>query len=275
VCSPDSAKVAVAWFEARLSNAIEQINDEMSKYRISDALMNVYKLFWDDFSSWYLEMIKPAYQQPIDAITYQATLNFFEKLVILLHPFMPFITEEVWQSLTERQAGDSIIIASMPIASEKNDRLVSDFEKVKQIIANVRTVRLERNIPYKDPLVLYVVSGEYSEDFNAVIMKMCNLSAIVRTDKDATCASFLVGTTAFAIPLESAFDIEEEIKKNEKEIFYLEGFLDSVMKKLGNEKFCNNAPPEVIANERKKQADAESKLNQLRITNYELRTPKG
>ena len=261
----EAARIAVAWFEARLCAAIEQINDEMDKYRISEALMSVYKLFWDEFSSWYLEMIKPAYQQPVDAVTYQATLAFFEKLVVLLHPFMPFITEEVWQSLGERKEGDSIMIAAMPEVTTRNEKIITEFEIVKQIIAGVRSVRLEHNIPNRDPLVLNIVACDYNDDYNAVIMKICNLERIEHVEKDMTSASFMVGTMTFAVPLESVFNMEEEIKKMEDEIKYLEGFLRTVEKKLSNEKFIAKADPKVVAIERKKQADAK-----LKITNYKL-----
>ena len=261
---PDVARIAIEWFEARLSAAIEEMDDEMDKYRISEALMNIYKLFRDEFSSWYLEMIKPAYQQPVDAQTCHATLGFFEKLVIMLHPFMPFITEEVWQSLAERKAGESIMVAEMPKAVLKNSRLTAGFEIVKQIVAGVRSIRLERAVPNRDPLVLHVVSGDYNDDYNAVIMKMCNVEKIVRAGKDATSALFMVGTTEFAVPIGSALNREEEKKKMEEEIKYLEGFLLSVMKKLGNEKFIAKADPKVVAFEQKKQADAESKINTLR-----------
>ena len=261
---PDVARIAIEWFEARLSAAIEEMDDEMDKYRISEALMNIYKLFRDEFSSWYLEMIKPAYQQPVDAQTCHATLGFFEKLVIMLHPFMPFITEEVWQSLAERKAGESIMVAEKPKAVLKNSRLTAGFEIVKQIVAGVRSIRLERAVPNRDPLVLHVVSGDYNDDYNAVIMKMCNVEKIVRAGKDATSALFMVGTTEFAVPIGSALNREEEKKKMEEEIKYLEGFLLSVMKKLGNEKFIAKADPKVVAFEQKKQADAESKINTLR-----------
>ena len=264
VAQPDSAKIAIEWFDARLSAAIEALDDELNKYRISEALMNVYKLFWDEFSSWYLEMVKPAYQQPIDAATYKSTLGFFEKLMLMLHPFMPFITEEVWQSIADRQSGESIMAALMPEAKSKNDKLVSDFETVKLVVAGIRSVRLERNIPNKDALKLNIVSGEHNTAYNAVIAKMCNLENIESAESDATAASFMVGTAEYAVPLGGAIDIEEEIKKMETEIVYLQGFLNSVMKKLGNEKFVANAKPEVVENERKKQADAESKINTLR-----------
>ena len=264
IAQPDSAKIAIDWFDARLSAAIETIDDELDKYRISEALMNVYKLFWDEFSSWYLEMIKPAYQQPIDATTYNATLAFFEKLTLILHPFMPFITEEVWQSVADRKPGESIMVAQMPKADNKNDKIASDFEDIKIIVAGVRSVRLERNIANKDALVMNVVSGDHNDAYNAVIMKMCNLESLGRAEKDSMAASFMVGTTEYAIPLGGAINVEEEIKKMEVEIKYLQGFLNSVMKKLSNEKFVANAKPEVVENERKKQADAESKINTLR-----------
>ena len=264
VAQPDSAKIAISWFDARLSEAIETLDDELDKYRISEALMTVYKLFWDEFSSWYLEMIKPAYQQPIDARTYKSTLGFFEKLTLMLHPFMPFITEEVWQSVAERKPGESIMVAQMPKAENKNEKIVSDFEIIKSIVAGVRSIRLERNIPNKESLVLNVVSGEHCDSYNAVIIKMCNLESVMPADKDAAAASFMVGTAEYAVPLGGAINVEEEIKKMEEEIKYLQGFLNSVMIKLGNEKFVANAKPEVVENERKKQADAESKIKTLR-----------
>ena len=261
---PESAGIAVKWFEARVAAAIEELNDDFSKYRISEALMVVYKLFRDEFSSWYLEMVKPAYGQPIDATSYAATLRFFEQLTLLLHPFMPFITEEVWQALVERRPGESIMVAQMPDVGNKHDRLVADFENVKNIVAAVRSIRLERNIPNREPLTLQIVSGDYDDAYNTVITKMCHLEQIVRAPKDETSASFLVGTTEYAVPLGSTIDVAGEVKKMQEEIDYLEGFLASVMKKLGNEKFVAHAKPEVVANERKKQADAESKLKTLR-----------
>ena len=261
---PSSAKIAIDWFDARLSAAVEVIDDEMDKYRISEALMAVYKLFWDEFSSWYLEMVKPAYQQPIDVQTYNATLKFFEKLTLMLHPFMPFITEEVWQSVADRKPGESIMVARMPKAENKNEKLAADFETVKNIIAGVRSVRLERNIPNKETVVLNIVSGNQDDAYNAVIIKMCNLESFERAEKNATAASFMVGTTEYAIPLGGMINVEEEIKKMEGEIKYLQGFLNSVMKKLSNEKFVANAKLEIVENERKKQVDAESKINILR-----------
>jgi valyl-tRNA synthetase len=272
VSQPDTAKVATEWFDARLSEAIDRMDNEMAKYRISEALMTAYKLFWDEFSSWYLEMVKPARQQPTDRATYEATLGFFEKLMRLLHPFMPFITEEVWQSIAVRKPGESIMTARKPEAETRNDALTADFETVKQLVAAIRSIRLERNLPNRDPLVLQVVSGDHPNDCNAVVRKMCNLERIEEAEKNVTAVAFMVGTTEYAIPLEGTINVEEEIRKMEDEIRYLQGFLASVMKKLGNEKFTAHAKPEVVANERKKQADAESKINSLREHIHQLRS---
>ena len=261
---PESAKIAIRWFDEKLNAAVAKLDDDFKKYRLNEALMTVYKLFWDEFSSWYLEMVKPAYQQPIDAKTYAATIAFFEKLTLLLHPFMPFITEEIWQSLAERKAGESIMVAQQPKAHAVDERLLADFEQVKELVAGVRSVRLERNIANKEALSLLITNGDHNGDYDAVVVKMCNLSGIARGEKDATAATFMVGTTEFAVPLGSLVDVEGEIKKIEADIAYLEGFLNSVMRKLGNEKFVANAKPEIVENERKKQADAESKLKNLR-----------
>ena len=271
IAQPESAKIAIKWFDSKLSATIEEINDDFSKYRISEALMTVYKLFWDDFSSWYLEMVKPAYQQPIDAQTYAATLAYFEKLMLLLHPFMPFITEEIWQVLGQRSDGDSIMVAQMPTATKVDTALLSDFDIVKELIAAVRSTRLARNIPNKEALELHIASGSHNHAYDSIMLKMCNLTSISQGEKDATAASFMVRTTEYAIPLGNNINVEEEIAKAEAEIEYLTGFLASVMKKLGNEKFVANAKPEIVANERKKQADAESKLVTLRATLAQLR----
>ena len=261
---PEASKIAIDWMEAKFCATIVELDDDFSKYRISEALMKAYKLFRDEFSAWYLEAVKPAYGQPIDAKTYRSTISLFEKLMLTLHPFMPFITEEVWQALADRQPGESIMVTQQPRPEQTNDRLTSDFEVVKNIVAGVRSIRLERNIPNKESLTLQVVTGDHNEAYNPVIMKMCNVDTIVRAPKDATAASFMVGTTEYAVPLGNTIDVAEEIQKMEAEIDYLEGFLRSVMKKLGNEKFVANAKPEVVAVERKKRADAESKLALLR-----------
>lgn len=268
---PESSKIAIDWFNAQLSATIDQLNDDFEKYRLSEALMTVYKLFWDEFSSWYLELIKPAYQQPIDALTYQSTLDFFEKLTLLLHPFMPFITEEIWQTLAERKDGESVMIQQMPTADYKNGQLLIDFELVKELIAAVRSIRLERNIPNKEALTLLIASGEHTDKYNSVITKLCNLDAIVRGEKDATSASFMVRTAEYAVPLGNMINVDEEIAKMEEEITYLQGFLKSVLVKLSNERFVANAKPEVVENERKKQADAESKLQTLQESITQLR----
>ena len=261
---PDAARIAIDWMEAKFCATIVELEDNFSRYRISEALMTAYKLFRDEFSAWYLEAVKPAYGQPIDAKTYRSTISLFEKLMLTLHPFMPFITEEVWQALADRQPGESIMVTQQPRPEQTNDRLTADFEVVKSIVAGVRSIRLERNIPNKESLTLQVVTGDHNEAYNPVIMKMCNVDTIVRAPKDATAASFMVGTTEYAVPLGNTIDVAEEIQKMEAEIDYLEGFLRSVMKKLGNEKFVANAKPEVVAVERKKRADAESKLALLR-----------
>lgn len=261
---PDAARIAIDWMEAKFCATIVELEGDFSRYRISEALMTAYKLFRDEFSAWYLEAVKPAYGQPIDAKTYRSTISLFEKLMLTLHPFMPFITEEVWQALADRQPGESIMVTQQPRPEQTNDHLTADFEVVKSIVAGVRSIRLERNIPNKESLTLQVVTGDHNEAYNPVIMKMCNVDTIVRAPKDATAASFMVGTTEYAVPLGNTIDVAEEIQKMEAEIDYLEGFLRSVMKKLGNEKFVANAKPEVVAVERKKRADAESKLALLR-----------
>ncbi len=262
--SPETAKIAINWFKGKLSETIAEMNDLFSKYRLSEALMLLYKLFWDEFSSWYLELVKPAYGQPIDKATYDATLSFFDDLLRLLHPFMPFITEELWQALYEREQGDSIMIARQPKETDPDKKLLTQFEEVKHIIAGVRTIRLEKNIPQKESLELQVI-GNYNDNFQSVISKMCNLSSISTvSEKQAGASGFLVGTTEFTVPLADKMDTEAELKKLQSELEYLEGFLRSVLKKLSNERFVQNAKPEIVENERKKQADAESKIALLK-----------
>jgi valyl-tRNA synthetase len=227
--------------------------------------MAVYKLFWDEFSAWYLEMAKPAYQQPIDRITYEATLGFFDSLLKVLHPFMPFITEELWQALEDRKDGESIMVVLQPKATEVDEKLISEFEYAKEIIAGIRTVRLQKSIPNKESLSLQVV-GEHKADFDAVVAKLGNLEKIenVNEKKSVLSVSFLVGTCEYTLLLGRMIDIDEEIAKMEAEIIYFEGFIESVMKKLGNERFVANAKPEVVEAERKKKADAESKIASLK-----------
>lgn len=260
---PESAAIAVRWFDSLLNRAMAEIADLFGKYRLSEALMTVYKLFWDEFSSWYLEMIKPAYQQPIDKYTYESTLQFFDILLKLLHPFMPFITEELWQHIVSRKDNESIMIEQLPVVKPIDEALVSGFESVKEIISGVRTIRLQKNIPNKEALELQIV-GEHNTEYDSVITKLANISAINRvTEKDITAASFLVGTTEYAVPLGNSIDIEAELKKQEEELKYLQGFLKSVKAKLSNERFVSNAPAQVVENERKKQSDAESKIKSL------------
>lgn len=264
IAQPESAKIAIEWFESKLNATIVEMEDQFDKYRLSEALMNVYKLFWDEFSAWYLEMIKPAYQQPIDSKTFAATIEFFEKLVKLLHPFMPFITEELYQVLKTREAKDSIMVSLYPPVGKINQSLIDQFEIQKEIIAGIRTVRLEKNIAQKEPLALFITKGEFNAAFNSVILKMGNLSEIGNNDAiEGAYSSFMVGTTEFAVPLGQNINIEEEITKMQTEITYLQGFLKSVMAKLSNERFVANAKPEIVDAERKKQADAESKMKSL------------
>lgn len=261
---PESSRIAIEWFQNVLAKTASELDDLFGKYRLSEALMSLYKLFWDEFSSWYLEMAKPAYQQPIDKKTYEATLGFFDSLLRLLHPFMPFITEELWQVLTERKAGDSIMVSEMPKEVSFSNDLIDTFEKVKEVIAGVRTIRLQKNIPNKEELSLEVI-GQYNTDFDSVISKMGNLTSInTVAEKDPTSVSFLVGTTEFSVPLGNNIDIEAELKRLNDELKYLEGFLKSVAAKLSNEKFVANAKPEIVENERKKQADAESKIKTIK-----------
>ena len=260
---PEASAIAVKWFQMRLDKTVAEMNDLFEKYRLSEAMMVVYKLFWDEFSSWYLEMVKPGYQQPIDRVSYEATLHFFDALLRLLHPFMPFITEELWQALEPRQAGESIMVSLMPEAAPVDEAFLANFEAVKEIVGNVRTIRLQKNIPNKEALSLQVL-GEHADTFNAVIAKMCNLTAITHeAEKTASAVSFLVGTTEYAIPLGSLINVEEELEKLQSELVYQQGFLASVLKKLSNENFVSKAPAKVIEMERKKQADAESKIKSI------------
>ena len=260
---PDTAAIAVKWFDAQLSQTLAEVKDLFSKYRLSEALMAVYKLFWDEFSSWYLEVVKPGYQQPIDAATYRATLDYFDALLRLLHPFMPFITEELWQHLAERKEGESIMAALIPDAKPVDESLIAAFEITKQVIAGVRTVRLQKNIPNRDALSLQIV-GAHDATNDCVIVKLTNLSDIaVVAEKDANSMTFLVGTTEYAVPLGNNIDVEAELAKLNEDLKYMQGFLRTVMGKLGNERFVNNAPAQVVELERKKKADAESKIKSL------------
>ena len=275
---PEASKTATAWFEAKLKEVNEELQDLFSKYRISEALMAVYKLFWDEFSSWYLEMVKPAYingeAQPIDKKTYEATLHFFDILLKMLHPFMPFITEELWQALYERKNGESIMRESLHLdaPTDQEKALAADIELVKQIVSGVRMVRNQKNIAPKEALVLQVVDINHYEAYTDVIVKMANISEIdTVAEKDTTAAAFMVGTDEFAIPLGNMIDIAAEIEKQEAQLKHLEGFLAGVMKKLSNERFVANAPEAVVALERKKQSDSEEKIAALKESLEALR----
>ena len=260
---PEAAATAVKWFKMQLDKTIAEMDDLFGKYRLSEAMMAVYKLFWDEFSSWYLEMVKPGYQQPVDKSTYLSTLGFFDALLRLLHPFMPFITEELWQALEPRKEGESLMVALIPEVAPVDNLYLEDFEIAKEIVGGVRTIRLQKNIPNKEALELQVL-GEHNDHFNSVIAKRCNLSSIIRTEeKAAGSASFLVRTTEYAVPLGNMINVEEELAKLQDELKYQQGFLASVMKKLSNESFVSKAPAKVIEMERKKQVDAESKIKSI------------
>ena len=265
VAVPEASALAMQWFEAKQNAVAAEMADLFSKYRLSEALMAVYKLFWDEFSSWYLEMVKPAYGQPISKEVYDRTIGFFDNLLHLLHPFMPFITEELWQHLCERREGESLMVSPMMPLAAYDDVLLQQFEVVKEVISNVRAIRLQKNIAQKEALELQVVGSNVVAAFDAVLSKMCNLSAIhVVENKVEGAAAFMVGTTEYAVPLGNLVDVEAEIARMEAELKHKEGFLQGVLKKLSNEKFVNNAPAAVIELERKKQADAESIIKSLK-----------
>ena len=262
---PEYARLATEWFDAMLTKTAAEVDDLFGKYRLSEALMAVYKLFWDEFSSWYLEMVKPAYGQPIDKATYEKTLGFFDTLLKLLHPFMPFITEELWQHIYDRKEGESIMTQILNVAGNYDETIIAQFEAVKEVIGGIRTIRLQKNIAQKEALTLEVVGESPVSKYNAVIAKLCNLSAINAVAAKAEgAAAFMVGTTEYAVPLGNLINVEEELKKLEADLKYQEGFLQSVLKKLSNEKFVSKAPANVIEMERKKQADAETKIAALK-----------
>ena len=271
---PKSAEIAVKWFDAKLKEVNEEMQKQFKDYRISEALMTVYKLFWDEFSSWYLEMVKPAYGQPIDQKSYAATLRFFDALLKMLHPFMPFITEELWQHIYDRKEGESIMREKLeiPAPAAEEQKLAADIEAVKQIIAGVRTVRNQKNIAQKEQLSLQAVGKNDFEAYNDVTLKMANLDKIeVITEKSADASSFMVGTDEFAVPLGDLIDVAAEIEKAEAQLKHLEGFLMGVRKKLSNENFVAHAPEKVVALERKKESDSVEKIAALKATIEELK----
>ena len=271
---PEANKVAVKWFEAKLKEVNAEVNDLFKKYRISEALMAVYRLFWDEFSSWYLEMVKPEYQKPMDKASYDATLRFFETLLKMLHPFMPFITEELWQNIYERKDGESIMRDKLELEAPTADEqaLTANIELLKQIIGGVRTIRNQKNISPREALKLQIVGTNELEAYNCVLAKMANLDEIaVVNEKDGTASAFMVGTTEYAVPLGDKIDVAAEIEKAEAQLKHLEGFLAGINKKLSNEKFVANAPEAVVALERKKKSDSEEKIAALKETIAELK----
>ena len=271
---PEANRIAVEWFEAKLRAVNAEMNDQFKSYRISEALMTVYRLFWDEFSSWYLEMIKPEYGKPIDKVTYDATLSFFDNLLKMLHPFMPFITEELWQHIYDRKDSESIMRDELkiPAPTQAEEKLISDIEQVKAIVGGVRTVRNQKNIAPKVELELDVIGQNNYEAYNSVIRKMANLKAIeVVEEKPGDASGFMVGTDSFAVPVGDLIDVAAEIEKQEKELNHLEGFLAGIKKKLSNENFVAHAPAAVIERERKKQSDSEEKIAALKASLEELR----
>lgn len=263
---PEYAKISVQWFENQLSKTLLELEEQYESYRISDALMTAYKLFWDEFSAWYLEMVKPEYQKPIDKATYDATLIFFDKLLKALHPFMPFITEELWQLMETRKTGESIMVSKMPVASMVDEKFIADFGIIKEAITNIRTIRKDKNIPNKDQIDLFINSplGAYNKVFEPILQKMSNLGKIEQTsEKVANAETFMVLAAEFFVVTGITIDVESEIKKLNEELEYARGFLASVMKKLTNERFVGSAPEQVVVLERKKQADAEAKIKAI------------
>ncbi|MCF8233120.1 MAG: valine--tRNA ligase [Bacteroidales bacterium] len=258
-------QITIQWFESRLNQVNHKINDHFKKFRISDALMTIYRLIWDDFCSWYLEMIKPADGRLIDKATFDTTIANFDKLMRLLHPFMPFLTEEVWQSLTERKEGESIMVSLMPEVESYDVNILEQFEETREVIMAIRSLRQEKNIPYREPLDLYVKSNKQEapdKTFDSIITKLCNLQTMDYTESKVDDAlSFIVRSSEYYIPADQAIDAEEERKKLQEELEYMKGFLQGVMKKLNNERFVTNAPEQVVEKERKKKADAEEKIN--------------
>ncbi|MEL6918803.1 MAG: valine--tRNA ligase, partial [Bacteroidota bacterium] len=262
---PEASRIAMDWYAAKFNKTLLEIEDHFSKYRISDALMAIYKLVWDDYSSWLLEIIKPAYQQPIDQTTFEAVIHIFEQNLKLLHPFMPFLTEEVWQHIAERSPDEALVIAQWPKVEKTDDALIKAFDFASDVVSGIRTIRKEKNIPIKESLELSVLNRErIATDWDQVIAKLTNTSTISYVDTTVEGAlSFRVGSNEYFIPISGAVDVEAEIKKIQEELSYTKGFLQSVQKKLSNERFVNNAPEQVVAMEKKKAADAESKIETL------------
>ncbi|MEG1999367.1 MAG: class I tRNA ligase family protein, partial [Bacteroidales bacterium] len=260
---PVSANTATVWFDSVLKSVSTEVADLFSKYRLSEALMAIYKLFWDEFSSWYLEMVKPAYGAPIDPVTYNKTLEFFNALLLQLHPFMPFITEELWQHISDRREGESIMITQLPALENYKGGIITSMDKAKEIVSGVRTIRLQKNIPNKNRLQLQII-GEHDSVCDSVLVKLANLSDIKHvSEKDPTAVTFMVGTVEYAVPVGDCIDIDAELRRLEEDLKYQRGFLKAVTGKLSNERFVANAPVTVVELERKKLADAESKIKSI------------
>jgi valyl-tRNA synthetase len=259
---PDYAKKAIAWYETKLHKTLAEIEDHFEKYRISDALMAIYKLVWDDFCSWFLEMIKPAYQAPIDRTTFDKAIEMLEHNLKLLHPFMPFLTEEIWQLITERTAEQALIIAEWPEIKMADEQLIADFDVAAEVISGIRTIRKDKNIPFKDSIELMVVNNDEAPDyFDSIIIKLGNIAALEYvSDKIAGALTFRVKSNEYFIPVAGAINVEEEIAKLTEELKYNQGFLKSVQAKLSNEKFVGSAPEKVVAMEKQKEADALAKI---------------
>lgn len=271
----EAARLAVEWFREKLSATILEVEDLFGKFRLSEALMVIYKLFWDEFSSWYLEWIKPAYGEGIDEVTYKETLSFFDAMLKLLHPFMPFITEELWQNLEERKEGDSLMVDLLPKAEASKEELLNQVELVKELISHIRSVRLQKNIANKDAIILEVIGENPYAKYQKLVEKLCNLEQINEVDVQSEGAvTFMVATTEFAIPLGNLIDVDAEIERMEAELKHKEGFLKGVLKKLSNERFVQNAPAAVIELERKKQADTESIIASLQESIKSLKASK-
>ncbi|MBN2890651.1 MAG: valine--tRNA ligase [Bacteroidales bacterium] len=263
---PKSSKVAIDWFNAKINQALENIDNQYDTYRLSEALMTIYRLFWDDFASWYLEIIKPAFGKPMDSKTFEDTKEILDKMLRVLHPFMPFVTEEIWQNLSERKEGETIVFAEMPVAQKYDEEFINKFENIKSIISNIRKIRLEKQIKFADKIkVSYnLIEGEYDNFFDEIVIKSCNLEAFENTsEKIQGAISFIVKNVEYYIPLTDNINVEEEIEKLQKELEYNLGFLKGVQKKLSNERFVNNAPAKVIEIEKQKQTDAENKIKAL------------
>jgi valyl-tRNA synthetase len=262
IAQPESSKVAIEWYEAKLQQTLVEIEDNFEKYRISDALMGIYKLVWDDFCSWFLEMIKPAYQAPIDKITFEKAIEMLESNMKLLHPFMPFLTEEIWHYTAERTPEEALIVSTWPTLKPFNANLISEFENTMEVISGIRTIRKDKNIPFKDSIEFKVVNNDnVSNYFDSVVTKLGNISSLEYVSEKVDGAlSFRVKSNEYFIPISGNINVEEEISKLTEELKYIQGFLKSVQAKLSNEKFVNGAPEKVLANEKQKEADALAKI---------------